>query len=173
MYLFFLQREKEHQASQSTVTGRRDLLPVPCFGFPVLPHPAPERSVVGLERTAEATLLALGQAQPGVFGPSFPQALFMYPPSSAGLALGTRHCVLGDSLTPNSPGNSGSSGFQGHFQCYSSGKTFAICLTVCSDPWLLVESAFCWLPPLCSSHEPTDQEFLGPVGPLSSLCLSP
>lgn len=70
MYLFFLWREKEYQARQSAVTGRRDLLPALCFGFPVLPRPAPESSLgrwscpklVGLERTSEATLLALGQA---------------------------------------------------------------------------------------------------------------
>lgn len=55
-----------------------------------------------------------------------------------------RHCVLGDSLAPNSAGNAGESGFQGHFRFYSSGKTFGVCLKVCSNPWPLVETASRW-----------------------------
>lgn len=141
------------------------------------PCPASERSMelpaVGGFGKDGGNPFGSGQAQPRGLGPAFPRALFTYPPSSAGLALGTSHCVLGDSLAPNSPGNSGYSGFQGHFQFYSSGKIFAVCLMVCSEPWLLGETAFCWLPPLPGSHGPTDQELPGPAGSRSFLCPSP
>lgn len=117
--------------------------------------------------------MALGRRSPEGLDHLPPRALFTDPRSSAGLALGTSHCVLGDSLAPNSPGNSGLSGFQGHFQFYSSGKIFAVCLMVCSEPWLLVETAFRWLPPLPGSHGPTDQEFPRVAGSHSLLCPSP
>ena len=94
--------------------GRLRFIALSVFWVSSCPQPASERSVgpqsrlqlVGLERM-EATLLASGPVQPGCFGPSFPQTLFEYPASSAGLALGSSHCVLGDSLAPSSPGNSG------------------------------------------------------------------
>lgn len=107
----FLQREEEPQARQSAVRAGRDLLPALFFGFSVLIQPLSRArscpKLVGLERT-EATLLALGRRSPeGLDHLPPPRALFTDPPSSAGLALGTSHCVLGDSLAPNSPGNSG------------------------------------------------------------------
>lgn len=84
------------------------------------PHPASKRSAelpaVGEFEKDGSNPFGSGQVQPRGLGPSSPRALFTYPPSSAGLALGIGHCVLGDSLAPNSPGSSGYSGFQGHFQ---------------------------------------------------------
>lgn len=174
-YVSFLPSERESMpACQSAVTGRPRFIARSVFWVSSCPHPASERSfglpscpqLAGLERK-EATLLAFGQAHPKKLRPSLAQVLFTHPPSSAGLALRSSHCVLGDSLAPNFPGTSGENGFQGHFQFYSSGKTFCVYLMVCSHPWLLVETAFCWQgvgwaafrPPLLGSHEPTDQEF--------------
>lgn len=112
--LFLSLRRERTLGKPEHCHGRRRFIALSAFWVSSCPQPASERSaglqscpqLAGLERT-EATLLALGQAQPECFGPSFPQALFKYPPSSAVLTLGTCHCVLGDSLAPNSPGNSG------------------------------------------------------------------
>lgn len=112
------------------------------------PCPASERSV-GLRSSCTwwvwkgpAHPSGVGPARPGVLGPSSSQALSTCPRAQL---LGTRDqpCVLGDSRAPNSPGNSGSSRFQGRFQLYSSGKTLALCLVVCSDPrsWEKLPSA--------------------------------
>ena len=62
--------------------GRLRFIALSVFWVSSCPQPASERSVgpqsrlqlVGLERM-EATLLASGPAQPGCFGPSFPQTL--------------------------------------------------------------------------------------------------
>lgn len=173
MYLFFLQREKACRRARALSRAGRDLLLALCFGFPpVLVQPlrvawgCPVARHWRVWKGRRQPFWLLGRHSPTGL-PSLAQVLFTHPPGSAGLALRSSHCVLGDSLAPNLPGTSGENGFQGHFQFYSSGKTFCVYLMVCSHPWLLVETAFCWQgvgwaafrPPLPGSHEPTDQEF--------------
>lgn len=153
MYLFFSFRERKHRRARALSWAGRDLLPALFFGFP----PRSSSSSLRGERGA-AELPA-----PGLAGRRLPAngvgsgagaerlARLVFSPASVYVSTelswpGTqnRHCVLGDSLAPNSAGNAGESGFQGHFRFYSSGKTFGVCLKVCSNPWPLVETASRW-----------------------------
>lgn len=152
--IFFSFRERIHQRARALSWAGRDLLPALFFGFPPSSSSSSLRGecgaaelpalggLGGTERTALALALALAQAQSvwlvSSAGSVYVSTELSWPGTQ------NQHCVLGDSLAPNSPGNAGESGFQGHFQFYSSGKTFGVCLMVCSNPWLLVETASRW-----------------------------
>lgn len=178
MYLFFLQRGKEHGLSQSAVTGRQRFIARFVFGFPpVLIQPL--RGVWGC-RAACSGWVWKGERQPfrlqgrhslSVLDcppPPPPPALLEYP--RAQLAWHLEPAIV--SVVTHSHQTPleilDKVGSRDIFNFISSGKTFGVCLMAPSKPWLpwgqLPSAGGAWgewhssFPPQSPGHPPTGQE---------------